>query len=137
MVRACLIAPIAAAGTLLAGCGGSGGTRLTAGQLAAQGAAICSQASAAERTLTASNAASALPPIVTRELAALRKLSPPLSEQRSYAALIDDFSQLNGLLQQLSPSTASPEVLSRGRELAARGAALARELGLAACTSPQ
>jgi hypothetical protein len=79
----------------------------------------------------------ALPTIVTRELVALRKLSPPLGEQNAYAALVNDFSQLNGLLQRLSLGARSPEVLTRGRELAARAAVLAGPLGLAVCTSPQ
>jgi hypothetical protein len=141
MANAHSIALLAVAGALVAGCGGSGGARLSAGQLAAQGTAICRQAGAAERAVAGPNAVSALPPIVTRELAQLDKLSPPAGEQGSYATLLEDFSQLNTLLQSLSSTIARTgkapaEILSRGREVAARAAAVAGPLGLAACTAP-
>lgn len=141
MARAHPLAAIAVACILIAGCGSSGGARLSAGQLAAQGTAICSRATAAERAITAANAASALPPIVTREIAELHRLSPPAGEQSSYAALLERFSHLNELLSQLAAAarTGSPTsaILSRGREASARAAALAGPLGLASCTSAQ
>lgn len=135
---------VTTAAVAVGGCGGSGAGRLTAMQLAAQGDAICSHAAAAERAIQTTNMASALPSIAAisdRELAELDKLLPPASEQSSYAALLDDFSQLNRQLQRLSSAlarsgSAPPDLLSHGRELAAKAAALAGPLGLAACSTP-
>jgi len=126
---------------LIAGCGGSASTRLTAGELAAQGTAICTKARVAEKNIQSSDAASALPSILTREIAELGRLSPPPAEQGSYATLLGYFSQLRGLFQSLSSAPARtgsepPEVLTRGAALAARANAVAGPLGLAACTAP-
>jgi hypothetical protein len=154
MAKALPIALLSLACVLLAGCGGSsagpdGGSRagadvkrLSAGQLAAQGTAICNQAIAAERAAQTANTTAALPPIVTREVAQLHRLSSPASEQSSYAALLDKFSQLDALLTRLFAAVArtgkAPSaILDHGREVAAQAATLAGPLGLAACTSAQ
>ena len=141
MASAHTIALLTVAGALVAGCGGSGGARLTAAQLASQGTAICNQAGAAERAAAGPNALSALPPIVTRELTQLDKLSAPAGEQGSYATLLADFSQLNALLRSLASTVAHTgnapaKILSHGRELAGRATAVAGSLGLEACTAP-
>ncbi len=141
MARAHGIAVLAVGCALIAGCGGSESPRLSAAELASQGTAICSQASAAERSIQRSDAATALPPILAREIAQLGRLSPPAAEQGSYATLLEDFSQLKGLFQSLSSAVARtgsepPEILSRGAAVAARANAVAGTLGLAACTAP-
>jgi hypothetical protein len=129
----------------VSGCGGSGDGQLTAAQLASQGNAICRRAAAEEQALYVSSASSArlelshIGEIVTRELAELHKLVPPASEQNAYAALLHDFSQLNGLLKPLSSSLAStgsapPNLLSRGRQLTSQAAAIAVPLGLEQCS---
>lgn len=133
---------VALAATAAAGCGASGADRLTAAELAAQGSAICRQATAEERAIPAPSTRLALPRIAVisaHEIANLRKLSPPAEEQSTYVGLLSDFSQLNGLLQPLSSAlvnggSAPADLLSRGRELAGHAAALAGPLGLAACS---
>jgi hypothetical protein len=141
MAKAQGIAALAVGCALIAGCGGSTSTRLSAGELASKGAAICAQAGVAEKNIQGSDAAVALPPILAREITELGRLAPPAAEQGSYATLLEDFSQLEGLLQSLSSAVARtggepPEILSRGAAVAARADAVAGQLGLSTCTSP-
>ena len=103
--------------------------------------AICRTAAVAEKNIQSSNSASALPAILTREIAELGRLSPPAAEQGSYATLLEDLSQLKVLFQSLSSAVARTgseprEILSCGAALAARANALAGPLGLGACTAP-
>jgi hypothetical protein len=115
---------------------------LTAAQLASRGSVICQRAVAEERAINATSLLLAIPRIAVigdNELASLRRLSPPASERGAYAALLNDFSQITGLLRPLSSVLASTgkapaHVLRRGRELAHEAGALANPLGLASCS---
>jgi hypothetical protein len=141
MAKAQGIAALAVGCALITGCGGSTNRRLTAGELASKGKVICAQAGVAEKNIQSSDAAVALAPILAREIAELGALAPPAAERRSYATLLEDFSQLKGLLRSLSSAVARTgsepsEIVSRGAAAAARANAIAGQLGLSACTSP-
>ncbi len=141
MAKAHGIAVLAVGCALIAGCGGAVSTRLTAGELAAKGTAICRKAGVAEKNIQSSDAATALPPILAREIAELGRLSPPAAEQGSYATLLEDFSDLKGLFESLSSAVARtgsepPAILSQGAAVAGRANAVAGPLGLSACTAP-
>jgi hypothetical protein len=69
------------------------------------------------------------------------KLPPPPPERGSYGALVTDASQLTELLGTLHSTLSTgggplPELLARGRELAARVVGLDRPLGMGVCSSP-
>jgi hypothetical protein len=128
------------------GCGSSGRSPLTAGELASQGNAICERAKSEEDALRAQNvqgmrlAIPRLEEIGARELTGLSKLSPPASEQSSYHELLKTASEVDALLKPLSAAlvtdgSAPQELLAHGRELTSRLAALTGPLDLSSCSS--
>jgi hypothetical protein len=142
-----LVSAVAALAALaLSGCGSSGGSSLTAAELASQGSAICERAKSEENALHVQNAQGirlAIPrlqEIGTRELTDLSKLSPPASEQSKYHELLKTGSEVNALLKRLSSAltthaSAPPELLAHGRELTAHLAALAAPLDMSSCSA--
>ena len=149
MLPARRLAPVLLAGAALiaAGCGGNGEERLTKAEFVERGNAICKKTAARTKALADPKTVADIPGFVdkaTRELdaglAELRDLDPPEELQSDLDRFIAFGEETKALAGELKSAAAAKDqqalaaASQRGDKLEQRSDAVARRLGLDACT---
>jgi outer membrane murein-binding lipoprotein Lpp len=145
LVRRLLV--VALAVTIVAGCGGGGGKRLSRTEFAAKADAICrkysrlSQAVANPTSLAELSAAvKKLTPLLDQSLGELRKLNPPKNEQATVDRWLGEVEAIRNDLAKVGDKAAKKDTKGVGTALRAggadqqRGNQLAGRLGMTDCS---
>jgi hypothetical protein len=145
LVRRLLV--VALAVTLVAGCGGGGGKRLSKTQYAARADAICrkynrlSQAIANPKSLKQlADAVDKITPLLDRSVTELRKLSPPKNEQATADQWLGKVKAIRDDLAKVGDKADKKDAKGVGAALQAgaadqqRGNQLAGQLGMTDCS---
>jgi hypothetical protein len=138
---------VALAVTLVAGCGGSGGKRLSKTEFAAKSDAVCrkfnrlSQQISSPKTLSElATAVDKLRPLMDRSVQDLQKLRPPKEEQDTADRWLDSLRSIGDDLARVSDRAAKKDqkgvraALQAGAQDQQHGNQLASRLGMTDCS---